>query len=172
MPDSQVDKMLHFFTFLSVGHIKDLMEAHQREPEKRKAQTKLAEQVFNLKRNNYPSVSSFNNELCSCSLSCSVQIFNSIQNLVAWIQLENKILIPVDASGPRQARSGLGHEDDEHPLQRWRRHWHPRPHVQVCSTCSTSTSGFFLFTVTNLNLLSIDFYILNSLLNDLQIVKT
>jgi NADH:ubiquinone oxidoreductase subunit E len=50
LPDSQVEKMLHFFTFLSVGHIKDLMVAHQREPEKRKAQMKLAEQVFNLKR--------------------------------------------------------------------------------------------------------------------------
>ena len=38
--------MLHYFTFLSVGHVNDLMESHWKAPEKRKAQTKLAEQVW------------------------------------------------------------------------------------------------------------------------------
>jgi tyrosyl-tRNA synthetase len=37
--------MLNYFTFLSPSHIRDLMDSHSREPEKRKAHVKLAEQV-------------------------------------------------------------------------------------------------------------------------------
>lgn len=37
--------MLHLFTFLSLSQISELVKSHQREPEKRRAQTKLAEHL-------------------------------------------------------------------------------------------------------------------------------
>lgn len=44
-PDSEVEKLLKLFTFLSLKDIKQLMAEHEKEPEKRKAQTILAEDI-------------------------------------------------------------------------------------------------------------------------------
>ncbi|XP_015595585.1 tyrosine--tRNA ligase, mitochondrial [Cephus cinctus] len=43
--DADVEQLLKFFTFLSLGEIKDLMQKHVEHPEKREAQRILAEQV-------------------------------------------------------------------------------------------------------------------------------
>ncbi|KAI8040133.1 hypothetical protein M5D96_007563 [Drosophila gunungcola] len=45
MPDSEVEKLLKLFTFIPLPQIEQLMSEHTREPEKRKAQTLLAEDV-------------------------------------------------------------------------------------------------------------------------------
>ncbi|XP_036331579.1 tyrosine--tRNA ligase, mitochondrial isoform X2 [Rhagoletis pomonella] len=45
MPDSEVEKLLHLFTFIPLPEVEQLMREHGREPEKRKAQTILAEDV-------------------------------------------------------------------------------------------------------------------------------
>ncbi|XP_053963774.1 tyrosine--tRNA ligase, mitochondrial [Anastrepha ludens] len=45
MPDSEVEKLLHLFTFIPLPEVEQLMREHRREPEKRKAQTILAEDV-------------------------------------------------------------------------------------------------------------------------------
>ncbi|XP_037950735.1 tyrosine--tRNA ligase, mitochondrial-like [Teleopsis dalmanni] len=44
-PDSEVEKLLKLFTFLPLSDIEELMSNHRKEPEKRKAQTILAEDV-------------------------------------------------------------------------------------------------------------------------------
>ena len=45
LPDSQMEKMLSYFTFLPHQELEDLLESHQTQPEKRSAQTCLARQV-------------------------------------------------------------------------------------------------------------------------------
>uniref|UniRef100_A0A0K8VEW0 Tyrosine--tRNA ligase n=1 Tax=Bactrocera latifrons TaxID=174628 RepID=A0A0K8VEW0_BACLA len=45
MPDSEVEKLLKLFTFIPLPEVELLMREHNREPEKRKAQTLLAEDV-------------------------------------------------------------------------------------------------------------------------------
>ncbi|XP_016974352.1 tyrosine--tRNA ligase, mitochondrial [Drosophila rhopaloa] len=45
MPDSEVEKLLKLFTFIPLPQVEQLMKEHAREPEKRKAQTLLAEDV-------------------------------------------------------------------------------------------------------------------------------
>ncbi|KMY96434.1 tyrosine--tRNA ligase, mitochondrial [Drosophila simulans] len=45
MPDSEVEKLLKLFTFIPLPQVEQLMREHTREPEKRKAQTLLAEDV-------------------------------------------------------------------------------------------------------------------------------
>ncbi|KAH8354562.1 hypothetical protein KR059_007660, partial [Drosophila kikkawai] len=45
MPDSEVEKLLKLFTFIPLQEVEQLMREHTREPEKRKAQTLLAEDV-------------------------------------------------------------------------------------------------------------------------------
>lgn len=45
MPDSEVEKLLKLFTFIPIKEIEFLMDEHRKEPEKRKAQTMLAEDV-------------------------------------------------------------------------------------------------------------------------------
>lgn len=45
LPDSQVEKMLKLFSFYSEAEIRDILNKHTRAPEKRSAQTKLAEHV-------------------------------------------------------------------------------------------------------------------------------
>lgn len=45
MPDSEVEKLLKLFTFIPTKEIEFLMDEHRKEPEKRKAQTMLAEDV-------------------------------------------------------------------------------------------------------------------------------
>ncbi|ALC41909.1 CG16912 [Drosophila busckii] len=45
MPDSEVEKLLKLFTFIPLPEVAQLMQEHAREPEKRKAQTLLAEDV-------------------------------------------------------------------------------------------------------------------------------
>uniref|UniRef100_A0A1I8NNG3 Tyrosine--tRNA ligase n=1 Tax=Stomoxys calcitrans TaxID=35570 RepID=A0A1I8NNG3_STOCA len=45
MPDSEVEKLLKLFTFIPIKEIEYLMDEHRKEPEKRKAQTMLAEDV-------------------------------------------------------------------------------------------------------------------------------
>lgn len=45
MPDSEVEKLLKLFTFIPLKEIEFLMEEHRKSPEKRKAQTILAEDV-------------------------------------------------------------------------------------------------------------------------------
>lgn len=44
-PDSEVEKLLKLFTFIPLPQIEQLMLEHYKEPEKRKAQTILAEDV-------------------------------------------------------------------------------------------------------------------------------
>ncbi|XP_023304366.2 tyrosine--tRNA ligase, mitochondrial [Lucilia cuprina] len=44
-PDSEVEKLLKLYTFLPLEEIEFLMQEHRREPEKRKAQTILAEDI-------------------------------------------------------------------------------------------------------------------------------
>ncbi|KAL9921257.1 tyrosine--tRNA ligase, mitochondrial [Glossina fuscipes fuscipes] len=44
-PDAEVEKLLKLFTFLTLPEIENLMTEHRKEPEKRKAQTILAEDV-------------------------------------------------------------------------------------------------------------------------------
>ena len=48
LPDSQMEKMLSYFTFLPHQELEDLLESHQSQPEKRSAQTCLARQVTKL----------------------------------------------------------------------------------------------------------------------------
>lgn len=45
MPDSEVEKLLKLFTFIPLPEVEQLMQEHIKEPEKRKAQTLLAEDV-------------------------------------------------------------------------------------------------------------------------------
>ncbi|XP_068145088.1 tyrosine--tRNA ligase, mitochondrial isoform X1 [Drosophila tropicalis] len=45
MPDSEVEKLLKLFTFIPLPEVEQLIREHQKEPEKRKAQTLLAEDV-------------------------------------------------------------------------------------------------------------------------------
>ncbi|KAH8283493.1 hypothetical protein KR018_004146 [Drosophila ironensis] len=45
MPDSEAEKLLKLFTFIPLPEVEQLMREHAREPEKRKAQTLLAEDV-------------------------------------------------------------------------------------------------------------------------------
>ena len=45
LPDSQMEKMLSYFTFLSQQELEDLLESHQSQPEQRSAQSCLARQV-------------------------------------------------------------------------------------------------------------------------------
>lgn len=45
MPDSEVEKLLKLFTFIPLPEVELLMREHKKEPEKRKAQTLLAEDV-------------------------------------------------------------------------------------------------------------------------------
>ncbi|XP_017045201.1 tyrosine--tRNA ligase, mitochondrial [Drosophila ficusphila] len=45
MPDSEVEKLLKLFTFIPLPQVEQLMREHTKEPEKRKAQTLLAEDV-------------------------------------------------------------------------------------------------------------------------------
>ncbi|XP_067632124.1 tyrosine--tRNA ligase, mitochondrial [Eurosta solidaginis] len=45
IPDSAVEKLLHLFTFIPLKEVEQLMVEHRKEPEKRKAQTILAEDV-------------------------------------------------------------------------------------------------------------------------------
>ena len=45
LPDSQMEKMLSYFTFLSEQELEDLLESHQSQPEQRSAQSCLARQV-------------------------------------------------------------------------------------------------------------------------------
>ncbi|BFG04477.1 tyrosine--tRNA ligase mitochondrial [Drosophila madeirensis] len=45
MPDSEAEKLLKLFTFIPLPEIEQLMREHEKEPEKRKAQTLLAEDV-------------------------------------------------------------------------------------------------------------------------------
>jgi len=45
MPDSEVEKLLKLFTFIPLPQVEQLMLEHRKEPEKRKAQTLLAEDV-------------------------------------------------------------------------------------------------------------------------------
>ncbi|KAH8391225.1 hypothetical protein KR215_009120 [Drosophila sulfurigaster] len=45
MPDSEVEKLLKLFTFIPLPEVEQLMREHSKEPEKRKAQTLLAEDV-------------------------------------------------------------------------------------------------------------------------------
>ncbi|XP_030559999.1 tyrosine--tRNA ligase, mitochondrial [Drosophila novamexicana] len=45
MPDSEVEKLLKLFTFIPLPEVEQLMREHAKEPEKRKAQTILAEDV-------------------------------------------------------------------------------------------------------------------------------
>ncbi|XP_001361216.2 tyrosine--tRNA ligase, mitochondrial [Drosophila persimilis] len=45
MPDSEAEKLLKLFTFIPLPEIEQLMQEHEKEPEKRKAQTLLAEDV-------------------------------------------------------------------------------------------------------------------------------
>jgi len=45
MPDSEVEKLLKLFTFIPLPQVEQLMREHEKEPEKRKAQTLLAEDV-------------------------------------------------------------------------------------------------------------------------------
>ena len=45
LPDSQMEKMLSYFTFLSQQELEDLLESHQSQPEQRSAQNCLARQV-------------------------------------------------------------------------------------------------------------------------------
>lgn len=45
MPDTEVEKLLHLFTFIPLPEVQQLMGEHRREPGKRKAQTLLAEDV-------------------------------------------------------------------------------------------------------------------------------
>nr|XP_016929801.1 tyrosine--tRNA ligase, mitochondrial [Drosophila suzukii] len=45
MPDSEVEKLLKLFTFIPLPQVDQLMQEHAKEPEKRKAQTLLAEDV-------------------------------------------------------------------------------------------------------------------------------
>ena len=45
LPDSQMNKMLRYFTFLSSQDIEDTLEAHQSQPELRTAQSCLAKQL-------------------------------------------------------------------------------------------------------------------------------
>ncbi|KAL7736589.1 hypothetical protein ACLKA6_015228 [Drosophila palustris] len=45
MPDSEVEKLLKLFTFIPLPEVEQLMQEHAKEPEKRKAQTLLAEDV-------------------------------------------------------------------------------------------------------------------------------
>ena len=48
LPDSQIEKMLYYYTFLPPTEIKDLMNLHKRESEKRHPQTKLAQFLTHL----------------------------------------------------------------------------------------------------------------------------
>lgn len=48
IPDEKVEQMLHYFTFLSVPEIKDLVKAGAKRPEKRIAQQRLATEVTKL----------------------------------------------------------------------------------------------------------------------------
>ena len=48
IPDSEVEKMLHFFTFLPASEIQDVMRVQKQKPEKREAQLKLAAEVTKL----------------------------------------------------------------------------------------------------------------------------
>lgn len=48
IPDSQVEQMLNYFTFMPSHHIKDVVKSGQRHPEKREAQQKLATEVTRL----------------------------------------------------------------------------------------------------------------------------
>merc|ERR1719400_1998484 len=45
LPDSQMELMLHYFTFLPLQDIQDTLESYQAQPELRSAQTCLAEQI-------------------------------------------------------------------------------------------------------------------------------
>ncbi|XP_030388458.1 tyrosine--tRNA ligase, mitochondrial [Scaptodrosophila lebanonensis] len=45
MPDSEVEKLIKLFTFIPMPEVEQLMREHAKEPEKRKAQTLLAEDV-------------------------------------------------------------------------------------------------------------------------------
>lgn len=48
LPDSQIEKMLYYYTLLPPTEIKDLMDRHQRQSEKRYPHTKLAELLTQL----------------------------------------------------------------------------------------------------------------------------
>lgn len=59
--DSEIEKLLNYFTFHSVPEIKNIMKRHNEQPEKRIAQTTLAEfltllvhgSMYNILYNNY-----------------------------------------------------------------------------------------------------------------------
>ena len=44
-PDSEMERLLHFFTFLPVGEIENTLRKHEKRPEARLAQQKMAENV-------------------------------------------------------------------------------------------------------------------------------